>query len=73
MNQLDSFYEEVKKIAYYLFEKRGRMHGYDMADWLEAEMIVKKRYERKADQAPPVAATSDGKGTGKGTKTKPGT
>jgi Protein of unknown function (DUF2934) len=44
MNQLDNFYDEVSKVAYDLFEKRGKVHGHDMEDWLKSEIIVKKRY-----------------------------
>ena len=51
MNELDMFYEEVKKVAYDMYESRGRIHGYDMEDWLEAEMIVQKRYLKKIEQA----------------------
>lgn len=46
MNELENFYEEVAKVAYDLYEKRGRVHGQDMEDWFKAEMIVKKRYEK---------------------------
>jgi hypothetical protein len=51
MNELDAFYDEVSKVAYDLFEKRGKVHGHDMADWLKSEIIVKKRYTKKGDQA----------------------
>lgn len=35
--------EEIKKIAYELYEKRGRGDGYDLDDWLKAEEIVIER------------------------------
>ena len=45
-------YDEVAKVAYALHEERGRVHGYDIEDWLEAERIVLERYaqgkEKKA-------------------------
>ncbi len=44
MNQLDNFYDEVAKVAYDLFEKRGKVHGHDLEDWLKSEIIGKKRY-----------------------------
>ncbi len=44
MNELKKFYVEVAKVAYDLFEIRGKVHGHDMADWLKAETIVKKKY-----------------------------
>jgi len=32
--------KRIAETAYYLWEKRGRPHGSDMHDWLEAEKIV---------------------------------
>jgi hypothetical protein len=49
MSELKNFYDEVAKVAYDLFENRGKLHGHDMADWLKAEMIVKKRYPDKIE------------------------
>ncbi len=46
MSELKDFYDEVARVAYDLYEKRGRIHGYDLEDWLKAETIVKKRYEK---------------------------
>ena len=46
MNELENFYDKVAKVAYELYEKRGRVHGQDMEDWFKAEMIVRKRYEK---------------------------
>ena len=43
----DYLYEEIAKVAYYLHEKRGRVHGYDLDDWLEAERIVLERYAKR--------------------------
>jgi hypothetical protein len=65
MNELDTFYDEVSKVAYDLFEKRGKVHGHDMADWLKSEMIVKKRYLDKKDQAARVAGSHKSEITGK--------
>ncbi len=47
MHKLKDFYIEVAKVAYELYEKRGRIHGHDLEDWLQAEMIVMKRYEKE--------------------------
>jgi hypothetical protein len=33
--------EKIRQKAYELFEKRGYGHGNDLADWLEAEKMVK--------------------------------
>jgi hypothetical protein len=32
--------KRIAETAYYLWEKRGRPHGSDWADWIEAEKIV---------------------------------
>ena len=34
---------EVAKVAYELFERRGRRHGCDRQDWFDAERIVQAR------------------------------
>jgi hypothetical protein len=52
MDELRIFYDEVAREAYDLYEKRGRIHGYDLEDWLKAEMIVKKRYAQGAEREP---------------------
>jgi DUF2934 family protein len=36
-----TFHEMIEKKAYEIHEKRGRQHGKDLDDWLEAEKIVK--------------------------------
>jgi len=52
----DYMYGEIAKVAYDLHEKRGRIHGYDLDDWLEAERIVLDKYakvkEKKAKKKP---------------------
>lgn len=65
MNELENFYDEVAKVAYDLFEKRGQTHGYDMEDWLKAEMIVKKRYTQETEQVPAVVKPRSGTKAGK--------
>ena len=40
-------YAEIEKLAYELHEIRGWMHGYDLADWLEAERTVLEKYARE--------------------------
>ena len=47
----DDLYDAVSKIAYELHEKRGRQHGYDLDDWLEAEKIVLARREKSIERA----------------------
>ena len=35
--------EDIARVAYQLFERRGGEHGHDLEDWLEAERIVRAR------------------------------
>jgi len=44
-----NLYDETAIVAYELHEKRGKIHGYDLADWLEAERIVLERYAREIE------------------------
>jgi hypothetical protein len=46
MEEFD-YYEEVAKVAYELYQKRGGSHGFDVDDWLEAEKIVRNRREQE--------------------------
>ena len=36
--------DEIAKVAYELFEVRGRVDGWDLDDWLNAERIVLSRH-----------------------------
>lgn len=36
--------EEVARVAYTLYEQRGRNDGYALDDWLKAEGIVRHRH-----------------------------
>lgn len=42
--------EEVARVAYELWERRGRAHGGDVSDWLEAERIVRVRQAQIAQR-----------------------
>jgi hypothetical protein len=46
-----NLYEETAKVAYELYEKGGRTAGNDLADWLEAEKIVKARHASKENNS----------------------
>ena len=35
-----NLHEEIAGVAYELYESRGRVHGWDLNDWLQAESIV---------------------------------
>jgi hypothetical protein len=39
-NNLYTYTQMVEKKAYDIYEKRGREHGRDREDWLEAEKLV---------------------------------
>ena len=43
MQKNKNLYEKISRIAYDFYEKRGKVHGYDLEDWLEAERIVMER------------------------------
>ena len=40
---------EVARVAYELFERRGRVDGNDQRDWFEAERIVAQRRRSKTN------------------------
>ena len=63
----DDLYDEVSRVAFELHEQRGRMHGYDMQDWFEAEKIVLARREKGTVRE---NASGVGKAKRKGKKTK---
>ena len=35
--------QEVARVAYELYEQRGRADGHDLEDWISAETIVRQR------------------------------
>jgi len=42
--------DEIKKVAYQLYEKRGRKPGHEKADWFEAERIVKRQFSSNSSR-----------------------
>ncbi|HUO76939.1 MAG TPA: DUF2934 domain-containing protein [Thermodesulfovibrionales bacterium] len=44
---MDKLYDEIARVAYELYEKRGKGEGFNLSDWLEAERIVMARHEKK--------------------------
>jgi hypothetical protein len=36
--------DEISRLAYHLFETRGRRHGHDVDDWLAAEQELTHHY-----------------------------
>ena len=37
-----SLHEMIEKKAYEIYEKKGKQHGRDLDDWLQAERIIKQ-------------------------------
>ena len=64
MDKSDEFYQEVAKVAYEIYEKRGS-HGQDFDDWLEAERIVMARLSGQKSGKKKVPASSGKKRAGK--------
>jgi len=50
MDKKKDINDEIARVAYELYEKRGRAHGDELEDWLEAERIVMERHERHAKE-----------------------
>lgn len=48
MKRNKAMHDEIARVAHELYEKRGRDHGNDLGDWLEAEKIVTDKHERHA-------------------------
>ncbi len=51
MGTKKDFNQEIARVAYDLFEKRGGGHRNDLEDWLRAEKIVMQRYAGKTAKA----------------------
>jgi len=41
--------DETARVAYELHEKREKIYGYDLADWLEAERSILKKYAKEIE------------------------
>ena len=48
MKRKKGIQDEIARVAYELYKERGRVHGHDLEDWLEAEKIVMEKHERHA-------------------------
>ena len=46
MKKKQGLHDEISRVAYELYLKKGRAHGHDLKDWLEAEKIVLENHER---------------------------
>jgi hypothetical protein len=47
MNMDKNMRDEIARVAYGLYEKRGYNSGNDFSDWIEAEKIVTKKYAKE--------------------------
>lgn len=43
-------FSEIERVAYDLYEKRGRSSGYELEDWLKAEKIVMERHAKEIEK-----------------------
>jgi len=48
MKRKKGIHDEIARVAYELYKERGRVHGHDLEDWLEAEKVVMEKHERHA-------------------------
>ena len=46
MKRKKGIHDEITRVAYELYKKRGGDHGHELEDWLEAEKIVMEKNER---------------------------
>lgn len=47
-----NLHDEISKVAYDLYLRRGCVHGHDLDDWLEAERIVLARHAGQEIEEP---------------------
>jgi hypothetical protein len=50
MKRKKGLHDEIARVAYELYKKRGMARGRDLEDWLEAEKIVMEKHERHAGE-----------------------
>lgn len=50
MKRKKGLHDEIARVAYELYKKRGMAHGHDLKDWLEAEKIAMEKHERHAKE-----------------------
>jgi hypothetical protein len=62
MNMDKNMRDEIARVAYGFYEKRGYTAGNDFSDWLEAEKLVMKKYSKEmANSVKPVKTTQPAK------------
>jgi len=53
--------EQIRELAYYLWNARGRPHGADIEHWVEAERVLAVDANLHSDGADEPSATKPGK------------
>jgi hypothetical protein len=62
MNMDKNMRDEIARVAYGFYEKRGYTPGNDFSDWLEAEKLVMNKYSKEmANSVKPVKTTQPAK------------
>jgi hypothetical protein len=62
-------YEEIAKVAFDLYKKRGKGDGYDFDDWMKAEKIVMEEYKKqKRNEVDLMSAVAEKKVAGRAPK-----
>ncbi len=56
MDRSKHFYDEIACAAYELYEKRGKLHGNHLEDWLDAEKIVMERHVKEIESEAKIIA-----------------
>jgi hypothetical protein len=49
MRKDSALYDEIARVAYSIYEKRGYRHGSDLQDWVEAERLVMKKSSKNME------------------------
>lgn len=53
--------EQIRELAYFLWDARGRPHGADIEHWVEAQRILANGANGHSDSADEPSATKPGK------------
>jgi len=72
MEKKGKLLNEIACLAYDLYERRGRAHGFALQDWLEAERIVMERYSGEIEREAAAITSGRKSKTAGAAKTKTG-
>ncbi len=62
--------EQIRELAYYLWDARGRPHGADIEHWVEAQRILADGANGHSDSANEPSATTPGNAKKRRKRTK---